>query len=126
MTERFSLGIGCSSRATSTDVLRLIRESVESIPEDCLLATLDQRAAMGESVAVALGLRLVLLPASVLAAVRGTVSHSAAALAATGAGSVAEASALAALGPAARLLVAKRTGRFCTCALAVAAQAVEL
>jgi cobalt-precorrin 5A hydrolase len=119
MIGRLSIGIGCSSRACSDDVIHLIQTSVAEIPAGSILATLDRRAAMGEIVASVLGLRLVLFPASVLAKIEGTTSQSSAALSATGTANVAEASALASLGPSARLLVAKRNGRFCTCAVAV-------
>jgi cobalt-precorrin 5A hydrolase len=119
MSERLSIGIGCSSGASSEDVIGLIRSSLDEIPAGSMIATLDRRAAMGEIVASVLGLRLVLFPARVLAKIEGTTSQSSAALSVTGAANVAEASALASLGPSAHLLVAKRKGRFCTCAVAV-------
>jgi len=118
MIAPLSIGIGCSSRATRDDILRLIEASVDSIPSGSVIATLDRRASMGELVASTLGLRLVLFPASTLAHVAGTTTHSAIALGRTGASNVAEASALASLGPSARLIVPLRKGRFCTCAVA--------
>lgn len=119
MIERLSIGIGHSSRACSDDIIHLIQSSVEEIPAGSILATLDRRAAMGESVASILGLRLVLFPVNMLAKIAGTTSPSPLALSATGTANVAEAAALASLGPFARLLVAKTKGRFCTCAVAV-------
>jgi cobalt-precorrin 5A hydrolase len=119
MIEHLSIGIGCSARACSDDVIHLIQTSVVEIPAGSILATLDRRAAMGEIVASVLGLRLVLFPANILANVGGTTARSSLALSRTGTANVAEASALASLGPSARLLVAKRNGRFCTCAVAV-------
>jgi cobalt-precorrin 5A hydrolase len=119
MIERLSIGIGCSSRACSDDIIHLIQTSVDEIPAGSILATLDRRAAMVENVASILGLRLVLFPANILAKIAGTTSPSSVALSATATANVAEASALASLGPSARLLVAKRKGHFCTCAVAV-------
>jgi len=116
--ERLSIGIGCSSRASSQDVIRLIEASVDPIPFGTTLATLDRRAPIGEIVAATLGLRLVLLPASVLAGVAGVTTHSTLALSKTRTANVAEASALASLGPSARLIVPQTKGRFCTCAVA--------
>lgn len=116
--ERLSIGIGCSSRACSDDVIRLIEASVDEIPSGTMIATLDRRALIGEIVASMLGLRLVLLPASVLASVVGVTTHSALVLSKTRTANVAEASALASLGPSARLIVPQTKGRFCTCAVA--------
>jgi cobalt-precorrin 5A hydrolase len=119
MIEHLSIGIGCSSRACSDDIIHLIQTSVDEIPAGSILATLDRRAAMGENVASILGLRLVVFPANFLANVGGTTARSFLALSRTGTANVAEASALASLGPSARLLVANKKGRFCTCAVAV-------
>jgi cobalt-precorrin 5A hydrolase len=116
--QQLSIGIGCSSRATSGDVIRLIESSVDSIPSDTVLATLDRRASIGKVVASTLGLRLVLFPAGLLATVNGITSYSSLALERAHTASVAEASALASLGPSARLIVPKTKGRFCTCAVA--------
>jgi cobalt-precorrin 5A hydrolase len=116
--ERLSIGIGCSSRACSDDVIRLIETSVDQIPSDTMIATLDRRASIGEIVASMLGLRLMLFPASILASVAGLTTHSSLALSTTRTANVAEASALASLGPSARLIVPQTKGRFCTCAVA--------
>jgi cobalt-precorrin 5A hydrolase len=116
--EHLSIGIGCSSRARSDDVIRLIEASVDQISSGTIIATLDRRASMGEIVASILGLRLVLFPASILASVAGITTHSSLALSKTRTANVAEASALASLGPSARLIVPQTKGRFCTCAVA--------
>jgi cobalamin biosynthesis protein CbiG len=116
--QHLSIGIGCSSRATSDDVLCLIESSVDSIPSGAVIATLDRRASIGEIVASILGLRLVLFPASILASVAGVTTHSPLAFSKTRTANVAEASALASLGPSARLIVPQTKGRFCTCAVA--------
>jgi hypothetical protein len=116
--ERLSIGIGCSSRASSADVIRLIEASVDPIPFGTIIATLDHRASIGGIVASILGLRLVLLPASILAGVAGITTHSPLALSRTQTANVAEASALASLGSSARLVVPQTKGRFCTCAVA--------
>jgi cobalamin biosynthesis protein CbiG len=116
--EHLSIGIGCSSRASSDDVIRLIKASIDQIPFGALIATIDRRASIGEVVASILGLRLMLFPASILAGIEGTTTHSPLALAKTRTSNVAEASALASLGPSARLIVPKTRGRFCTCAVA--------
>jgi cobalt-precorrin 5A hydrolase len=116
--ERLSIGFGCSSRACSRDVIRLIEASVDQIPPGSMIATLDRRAAIGEIVASILGLRLVVFPASILASVAGVTTHSPLALSKTRTANVAEASALASLGPSARLIVPRKNGRFCTCAVA--------
>jgi cobalamin biosynthesis protein CbiG len=84
-----------------------------------MIATLDRRASIGEIVASILGLRLVLFPASILASIAGVTTYSPLALSKTRTANVAEASALASLGPSARLIVSQTKGRFCTCAVAV-------
>jgi cobalt-precorrin 5A hydrolase len=119
MTMSCSIGIGCSSRATASDVIELIRRCVSEIAPNSMVATLDQCSSVAEVVAAALSLRLVLFPASVLSQIPGVESHSFLAASRVGTGSVAEASALACLGPKARLIVPRQTGYFCTCAVAV-------
>jgi cobalt-precorrin 5A hydrolase len=119
MTQRSAIGFGCTSRAASEDILHLIRSCVPAVLPDTLLATLDRCAAIGESVASSLGLKLLLFPASALAQVSTITIHSTTAFEKTGTPSVAEASALLALGPQARLIVSRQTGLLCTCAVAV-------
>jgi len=114
----YAIGFGCSSRATQGDILALIHTCLEPIPPGTVLATLDHRELLAATVAEALSLRLVLFPAATLAQVEGTTTHSPTALANTGTANVAEAAALAALGPHARLLIPRQTGHLCTCAVA--------
>lgn len=119
MIQHLSIGMGCSSRAASDDVVALILTCVGEVVPDTILATLDSRSRMGETVAAALGLRLMLFPASELARVAGIATQSQIALRSSGTPSVAEAAALIALGPEARLSLPRRAGRLCTCAVAV-------
>jgi cobalt-precorrin 5A hydrolase len=119
MKQHLSIGIGCSSRATTDDVIRLIQTCVAEILPGSALATLDRCASLGETVAARLGLQLMLFPASTLAHVPGTTIYSAVASLETGTPSVAEAAALVSLGPMARLIVPRQTGHLCTCAVAV-------
>jgi cobalt-precorrin 5A hydrolase len=121
MSQHVSIGIGCSSRATVEDVLQLVKSCAVEIAPDSIVATLDRRSTIGEAVAANLGLRLMLFPAETLAQVPGVKNHSSLATATVGTSSVAEAAALAALGPTARLTITRQTGRFCTCAVAVIA-----
>ncbi|WP_406707274.1 cobalamin biosynthesis protein [Tunturiibacter gelidoferens] len=119
MSMSCSIGIGCSSRAVASDVIELIQRCVSEIAPDSVVATLDRCSSIAEAVAAVLGLRLVLFPASVLSHIRGVQSHSLLAASTVGTANVAEAAALASLGPAARLILPRQTGRFCTCAVAV-------
>ena len=119
MTQRSAIGMGASSHATCADVVALIRESVNVIEPHVLLATLDRRAEIASQVAAELGLQLVLLPAERLTEARGVKTASARSVAETGSGSVAEAAALASLGPGARLVLERKVGNRCTCAMAV-------
>ncbi len=116
--QRLSIGFGCSSLAESEEIVRLIKASVDPMPQDSILATLDRRAPMGTIVALWFGIRLAVFPADTLSLIQGTTTHSQYALSKTKTPNVAEAAALAALGPAARLIVAQTKGRFCTCAVA--------
>jgi len=123
--ERFSIGIGCSSRARSEDIVRLIKTSIDRIPSDTILATIDRRASIAQAVASVLGLRLVLFQASTLSDVAGITTHSSLALSRTRTANVAEASALASLGTSASLIVRQQKGRLCTCAVAAVRAAVR-
>jgi cobalt-precorrin 5A hydrolase len=118
MTPQFAIGIGCSSKASCGDVLDLIASS-GAMTSDALIGTLDRCSAVGQQVADALGLRLMIFSADRLAEVTGIEHRSAFVLQQVGTHSVAEASALACLGPEARLAMPRKTGRFCTCATAV-------
>lgn len=119
MTTHVAIGFGWTSRATVADVLSLIRKSVLQIMPGTVLTTLDRRAQVGESIAAALDVPLMTFSAAMLAQITGTTLSSPRSLLAVDTGSVAEASALAALGPAAKLSVSRQTGRLCTCAVAV-------
>ena len=119
MTQRISIGFGASSRANCEDILLLIRESFPQLGSEAILATIDRRGEVGERVAMALGLPIVLLPASILSGIRGRTTFSDRALRIVATANVAEASALASLGPCARLIVPRRVGKLCTCAVAV-------
>jgi cobalt-precorrin 5A hydrolase len=119
MIQHLSIGMGCSSRAVSDDVVTLVLACVGEVVPDTILATIESRSCMGETVAAALGLRLMLFPASALARVAGIATESEIALRCSGTRSVAEAAALIALGPEARLSLTRRIGRLCTCAVAV-------
>ena len=119
MSGRRAIGIGCGSDGTVDDVLALIYAAAGTqFDPGTKLATLDRRADIAAKVADALKLELMLFAADRLAAVPGVASPSARTKAAVGTPSVAEAAALAALGDGARLVVPRRTGRRCTCAVA--------
>ena len=113
-----AIGIGCTTRATLEDLLDLIEQTIGERGADAVIATLDRRATMAHAVARSLGRRVALFSAARLARVSGTTVFSHAAHEATGTGSVAEAAALAAGGPTARLVVSRTSGRGCTCAFA--------
>lgn len=113
-----AIGIGCTSDAAVGDVLELLDATVGDARDITMLATLDRRAAIARAVAAKLGLDVALFSAETLRAIPGVRTISARTAASVGTPSVAEAAALAALGPGARLVVERRTGRRCTCALA--------
>ena len=113
-----AIGIGASSGAKLEDVLALIQATVGHVGARACLATLDRRADLAKQVADALDLELRLFPAERLAATPGTVTISSRSADAVGSPSVAEAAALAALGPSAWLAIPRKTGILCTCALA--------
>jgi cobalt-precorrin 5A hydrolase len=131
---KFAIGIGSSTRAGSEDILQLIEACMiegcmtqhrgiaasgsGNVLASTVLASIDRRGAIVSTAATTLGLPLLLFPASILAGIPGTSTQSARALKALHTASVAEASALASLGSGARLVVPRRTGRFCTCAIA--------
>jgi precorrin-3B C17-methyltransferase/precorrin-6Y C5,15-methyltransferase (decarboxylating) CbiT subunit len=113
--ELLVLGVGCSSDATAADLRALVADLDHRRPD--AVATIDLRADHPAVVAVAPGAPTT-FPASLLAAV--AVPHPSDAVAqAVGTPSVAEAAALLAAGPGARLVVAKRAGPTVTAALAV-------
>lgn len=133
-TGRTAVGVGCSSAATATEVEGVIAEAVlaaaaaaagagsEAGPGDSgagpVLATIDRRRHHPAVVAAAGGRPLVAFPPSLLAAV-DVPEPSPAVEAAVGTPSVAEAAALLAAGPGARLVVGKQRGATATAAVAV-------
>jgi cobalt-precorrin 5A hydrolase len=119
VNQHVAIGIGCSSRATPADIISLIERCAIEIVPDSIIATLDHRSSIAEVVAATLGLKLMLFPGSTLAQISGVKNHSLLAYTMVGTSSVAEAAALASLGPQAQLSLARQTGRFCTCAVAV-------
>jgi cobalt-precorrin 5A hydrolase len=119
MTTRIAIGIGASSKAVAEDLLNLIHGCISTIESGTILATLDRRSEIASSVAMNLGVDLVLFPAEALASVGGVKTRSAASVLNTGSESIAEAAALAALGPDAKLILERQVGNQCTCAMAV-------
>ncbi len=121
---RVAIGFGATSRATLADVVALIERACGPIDAGTLLATIERRAPLARDVAREFGCEVVTFDSTELARVAAsnaqgeTLVASPRALATVGTSSVAEASALAALGRDARLVVARRTGRGCTCARA--------
>ena len=113
-----AIGIGAASGAKLEDVLALIQATVGHIGAWACLATIDRRVDLGKQVAELLDLELRLFPAEQLAITPGTVTISSRSADAVGSPSVAEAAALAALGPNAWLAIPRKTGILCTCALA--------
>jgi cobalt-precorrin 5A hydrolase len=118
MTTRTAIGIGASSKAVGEDIINLIRESIGIVESGTVLASLDRRSEIASLVATRLGVDLVLFPADVLAKIGGVKTRSTASVLNTGSGSIAEAAALAALGPDAKLVLERQVGKQCTCALA--------
>ncbi len=117
MSPRRAIGFGAASAARLDDLLALIRSIPGALGATCL-ATIERRAELAAEAAAALELDLRLFSAEQLAAIDGTVTRSSRSAETVGSPSVAEAAALAALGPRARLAVPRRTGILCTCALA--------
>lgn len=116
--KRRAIGFGSTRSADADDILALVRAALSSNAPVQILATVDRRSDVGTHVAAALGLRLQVFSASMLAAVTGTRTRSELAASAIGTPSVAEAAALAAIGSGGVLLDARRVGRGCTCAVA--------
>jgi cobalamin biosynthesis protein CbiG len=115
-----AVGIGCSTGAVHDDVVALVRETLAATGPAAILATLDRRETLARMVAWTLGMEVRVFSADALTHVQGIRTPSSRAAAAVGTPSVAEASALAAAGAGARLIVERRVGRSCTCAVAEA------
>jgi cobalamin biosynthesis protein CbiG len=124
---RLVAGIGCRRdapvEAVEAAVSAALREAGRDARELSLIATLEAKAAEPGIVALSrrLGLRIVVV-AQHHAAAQAVPTDSAASRAATGLGSVAEAAALAAAGPGARLLGPRQASGAATCALAEGAE----
>lgn len=114
-----AIGIGASSTARIEDVLALISASCDlRADQRLILASIDTRAEFVRELARRLSIDHVLFAPEALRAVQGVTTPSPFTHARLGIWSVAEAAALHALGPAARLVVPRRVGHRCTCALA--------
>lgn len=116
-------GIGCKRGTTAGDIEAAIRAALERAD----VATIDAIATIGakgevhgiREAAANLGVRMVVVAAADLEKAAGnTTTRSERSLAATGVPSVAEAAALAAAGPSARLLSVRVVAGSATCALA--------
>jgi precorrin-3B C17-methyltransferase/precorrin-6y C5,15-methyltransferase (decarboxylating) CbiE subunit/precorrin-6Y C5,15-methyltransferase (decarboxylating) CbiT subunit len=115
-----ALGVGCSTEATPEEVAAVAAEALAAAGtgDPGVVATVDRRADHPAVAAQAVG-RLVAFPASLLTTV--DVPHPSEAVArAVGTPSVAEAAALLAAGPGARLRATKHTGPTATAAVAAA------
>lgn len=110
-------GFGCRAGATAASLRAALAAAGGPAPE--ALAAPADRLAAAAAMGDALGLPVIPIDAAALAAT-DTPTRSAVSLAARGTGSVAEAAALAAAGPGARLLVPRRVSadRMATCAIA--------
>ena len=123
--DRLVVGVGCSQEARADDVRAVVADAVADAvaeagaPADraVLVATIDRRAHHPAVAGAAGGLPVVAFPASLLAAV-DVPNPSDAVVEAVGTPSVAEAAALLAAGPGARLVVEKRRGATATAAVA--------
>lgn len=120
---RVVVGIGCSSEATVSEVAEVVAGALAGAGgggrAGCV-ATIDRRAGHPAVTVAASDVELVSFPASLLAAVE-VPNPSPAVAAAIGTPSVAEAAALLAAGPGARLVLDKQRGPTATAAVAVAA-----
>jgi cobalt-precorrin 5A hydrolase len=119
-------GIGCKRGAPASDIEAAIRAALASarIEADALdvIATIEAKSAEAgiRTAAEKFGVTLIVVPELELAAANGRVeTHSQRVAALAGVGSVAEAAALAAAGPASKLIVPRRIVGAATCALAV-------
>ena len=118
-------GIGCKRGAPASDIEAAIRTALAraQLGADTLdvIATIEAKGAEAGICAVAekFGVALIVVPELELAAANGRVeTHSERVAALAGVGSVAEAAALAAAGPASKLIVPRLIVGAATCALA--------
>ncbi|WP_022681665.1 cobalamin biosynthesis protein [Sphingobium bisphenolivorans] len=112
-------GFGCRAGATPASLHAALSAATQGQPMPDALATLRAKAPQLAPLAQSLALALILLDGQALEQ-QTTLTHSPASLAAHDTGSVAEAAALAAAGPGARLLAPRHISpdRLATCALA--------
>ncbi|WP_294391398.1 cobalamin biosynthesis protein [uncultured Sphingomonas sp.] len=117
-------GFGCRAGATPASLRSAL--ALTGARDVTALAAPSDRAHLLMPVAEALGLTLIPLAPDILSGVE-TPTRSPTSLATRGTGSVAEAAALAAAGPGARLLVTRRIApdRMATCAIAAASSCPE-
>lgn len=114
-------GVGFRASCTAAELERLILTALEGRAAGILAAPVRKRGAPALEAASRIGARLVLVGDPALAAVQPLcLTRSDAARRATGHGSIAEACALAASGPGARLLAPRIASASATCALAEA------
>jgi len=118
-------GIGCKRGAAASDIEAVIRAALASarIEADALnvIATIEAKSTEAgiRTAAEKFGVTLIVVPELELAAANGRVAtHSERVAALAGVGSVAEAAALAAAGPASTLIVPRLIIGAATCALA--------
>ncbi len=130
-TGRIAVGVGCSSTATADEVTAVVAGALAATGsateaagagadalDDLVVATIDRRGDHPAVLAVAEGRPLVVFPPSLLGVV-DVPEPSEAVEAFVGTASVAEAAALLAAGPGARLAVGKQRGPTATAAVAV-------
>ena len=118
-----AIGIGCRRGCPAETIVTLVKRVIEEIGKPVTAQLFSIETKRGEpglaAASRALGLPLVFLPGSDLAGVLGGVTiRSARVEAAVGVGSVAEAAALAGIGPGGTLIVPRRTEQGATCAAA--------
>jgi cobalt-precorrin 5A hydrolase len=123
-------GVGCRRGASAPDIEAAIRAALDragvaSDALDCIATTAAKNGEAGIAAAAAkLGVAVVLVPdAELQAAGSRTATRSERVLALTGVPSVAEAAALAAAGPSARLISARLVMGSATCAVAASGAA---
>ncbi len=125
-----AVGLGFRKAATADTLAALVRDALARLPVDLdrppvTLATIAEkdRPALREAAAL-LGLPVLILPKAALAGTEDRITvASEAARACLGLPSVAEAAALAAAGPGARLVVARIATADATCAVAISGAA---
>lgn len=118
-----AIGIGCRRGCSARAILDAIATARAGLPatDEILLCSGELKSAEPglRSAAEQLGAKLVFLPMAALhEADHRCLTRSDASMAATGLGSMAEAAALAAAGPGARLIVPRLLGDGVTCAIA--------